>query len=58
MGKLGVDINLSKSIISPAHRVFEFAKRTIIDGVNVSSISFQQVISQSSRGARVADSLS
>jgi len=57
MEKLGVEINLSKSIVSPSRKVFEFAKRTIITGVNVSSLSFQQIISQSSRGARVADSV-
>lgn len=58
MAKLGVEINLSKSIRSPTSQVFEFAKRTIVNGVNVSSISFQQIISQASRGSRVADALS
>lgn len=58
MALLGVEINLSKSVRSPALQVFEFAKRTVVNGVNVSSISFQQVISQSSRGARVADAIS
>lgn len=56
MDGLGVEINLNKSISSPAKQVFEFAKRTVINGANVSSISFQQIISQSSIGARVADS--
>jgi len=58
MKDLGVEINLSKSIVSPNKQVFEFAKRTIVTGVNVSSISFQQIISQSSIGARVADAAS
>jgi hypothetical protein len=58
MEKLGVDINLSKSIVSPNRQVFEFAKRTLVDGINVSSLSFQQIISQTSIGARVADAVS
>jgi len=57
MEGLGVEINLSKSIVSPNNPVFEFAKRTIVSGANVSSISFQQVMSQTSIGARVADSV-
>lgn len=57
MTKLGLEINLSKSIRSPSLEVFEFAKRTVINGINVSSLSFQQIISQSSRGSRVADSV-
>jgi len=57
MEGLGVEINLSKSIVSPSNPVFEFAKRTIVSGANVSSISFQQVMSQSSIGSRVADSV-
>jgi len=57
MNDLGVDINMSKSISSPTKQVFEFAKRTIVTGINVSSISFQQLISQSSLGSRVADSV-
>jgi len=58
MRDIGVEINLSKSISSPTLSVFEFAKRTIWNGVNVSSISFQQLISQTSIGSRVADSAS
>jgi len=58
MEDLGVEINLSKSIVSPTKSVFEFAKRTVVNGINVSSISFQQIISQTSIGSRVADAVS
>jgi hypothetical protein len=55
MADLGVDINISKSI-SSLDSVFEFAKRTIVHGVNVSTISFKQLLSQSGFQTRVADS--
>lgn len=55
MKDLGVEINLSKSLISPNLPVFEFAKRTLYKGVRVSAIPFKQLISQTSLGARVAD---
>jgi hypothetical protein len=55
MESLGVDINISKSI-SSLDSVFEFAKRTVVHGVNVSTISFKQLLSQSGFATRVADS--
>lgn len=54
MKSLGVEINPTKSV-SSSLPVFEFAKRFVVNGVNVSSLSFQQLISSTSLGARVAD---
>lgn len=51
---LGVSINSSKSLSSTS-KVFEFAKRTIWEAVNVSTVSLQQVLSGSSIGSRVAN---
>jgi len=45
--ELGMDINLSKSIVSPNLATFEFAKRTILNGINVSAISVKQLIDRS-----------
>jgi len=50
-----MEINLSKSISAKDRQVFEFAKRTVINGINVSPISFKQLLSQSALGSRVAD---
>lgn len=58
MRDLGLEINLSKSVSSPHRACFEFAKRTLVDGINVSSLSFQQIISQTSVGSRAADAVS
>ena len=41
---LGVEINLSKSISSPNKPVFEFAKRTYNNGVDVSPVPFKPLI--------------
>jgi len=38
MGEIGVGINLSKSILSPSASAFEFAKRTVVHGSDVSSL--------------------
>lgn len=54
METLGVEINLSKSINSSSS-AFEFAKRTIWKGVNVSPVSLQQLMSGRGIGARVSD---
>lgn len=54
MNALGVEINPTKSV-SSSLPIFEFAKRFVVNGVNVSSLSFQQLISSTSLGARVAD---
>jgi len=53
MKQLGVEINLSKSIVSPTRSSFEFAKRTVMDSVNVSAISLKQLISETSMAARL-----
>jgi hypothetical protein len=38
MTDLGVAINLSKSVISPTGEVVEFAKKTYLNGINVSTM--------------------
>lgn len=55
--KLGVEINLSKSIVSPNRASFEFAKRMVMDGVNVSAISLKQLISEASISSRIGNIL-
>jgi hypothetical protein len=55
--ELGVDINMSKSIVSVEKPVFEFAKRMVIGRTNVSAISIKQFISEASVGSRVANIL-
>jgi len=47
MQLLGVEINLSKSIVSPSKPVFEFAKRTFNCGTDVSPIPFKQLLGSS-----------
>jgi hypothetical protein len=54
---LGVEINMSKSIVSDNKPVFEFAKRMVIGTTNVSAISIKQFISEASVGSRVANIL-
>jgi hypothetical protein len=44
MRLLGVEINLTKSIVSPGKPVFEFAKRTMNYGNDVSPIPFKQLL--------------
>lgn len=39
MQTLGVEISLGKSVLSPDGRSFEFTKRNIVDGTDVSPIS-------------------
>lgn len=57
MKDLGLEINLSKSISSPSKAVFEFAKRTVVQGTNVSGLSIKQLISATSIGSRIANIL-
>jgi hypothetical protein len=45
MTQLGVEIGLSKSILSPKGKGLEFAKRTILGGTDVSPIPFKEVSS-------------
>jgi len=42
---LGVSINLSKSIIAESKPVVEFAKRTAVNGVDVSALPFKELLS-------------
>lgn len=53
MSKLGVDINLSKSVIA-ANETFEFAKVTGHKGKNVSALPWKAFISQSTMMGRAA----
>jgi len=57
MKKIGLEINLSKSISSPDRPVFEFAKRTVVFGTNVSGLSVKQLIASTSIGSRIANIL-
>jgi len=51
---LGVGINLSKSIIALDRPVLEFAKRTSINGVDVSALPFKELLSSNSFFGRLA----
>jgi hypothetical protein len=44
MQSLGVAISLHKSLISPRGKGFEFAKRTYLDGVDVSAVSLLECL--------------
>jgi hypothetical protein len=55
--KLGVEINLSKSISSPNIPAFEFAKRTILGKFNVSPIPVKQLLSNHTNSERVMNLL-
>jgi hypothetical protein len=44
MRDLGVEINESKSVISPDGRVIEFAKKTYLNGINVSSLPWKAIL--------------
>lgn len=51
---LGVEINLKKSIIAPNRKVVEFAKRTSVNGVDCSALSFKDFISNNNFFGRLA----
>lgn len=53
MKRLDVGINLSKSLISDHLSALEFAKRTGVDGVDVSGISIKQLIAEDSALGRI-----
>lgn len=57
MSLLGCEINLSKSIVSKARPVFEFAKRTCWGDSIVSGVSLAQLQAGWSVGSRVANAL-
>jgi hypothetical protein len=52
--QIGVEINLSKSIIAESLPVVEFAKRTSIKGVDVSALSFKEMLSSNTFFGRLA----
>ena len=57
MKLLGLEINLSKSIISKDNPTFEFAKRTYsAQGINISAIPWKQLITMRSLAERVENS--
>jgi hypothetical protein len=51
---LGVEINLSKSVIAKGRKVVEFAKRTGLDGKDVSALSFKDFISNNNFFGRLS----
>lgn len=53
MKELGMEINLSKSIVSPKLPVFEFAKRTVWGDDLVSGITYSQINSCTSLSSRI-----
>jgi hypothetical protein len=52
--QLGVSINLSKSIIAESKPVLEFAKRTSVNGVDVSALSFKELLNSNNFFGRLA----
>lgn len=46
MKNIGLEINLSKSVCSPTGEVVEFAKKTYLNGNNISGLPWKAVISQ------------
>lgn len=53
MGALDVGINLSKSLTSDALQTLEFAKRTAVGGIDVSGLSWKQLLSGNNSQGRV-----
>lgn len=45
MQDLGVEVGLAKSVLSPKGKGLEFAKRTLVNGIDVSPIPFKEQIS-------------
>jgi len=52
--EIGVEINLAKSIISLNRPVLEFAKRTSINGIDVSAVSLKELIVSNNFFGRLA----
>jgi hypothetical protein len=52
---LGMPVNLGKSIISPKGKALEFAKRTVVNGMDVSPISVRDLISAQSSLPQMVD---
>jgi hypothetical protein len=55
MKQLGLEINLSKSIVSHNKPVFEFAKRTFCEGNLVSGITLSQINSHISISSAISN---
>jgi hypothetical protein len=53
MKELDVEINIAQSLISDDRAAFEFAKRTGLNGIDVSALSWKQVIAEDSVLGRV-----
>jgi hypothetical protein len=53
MKHLGLEINFTKSLISPNKPVFEFAKRTVMGQELVSGITFSQINSCNQTSSRL-----
>jgi len=53
MKQLDVGINLSKSLTSERLQTLEFAKRTSVEGIDVSGLSWKQLISENTFNGRV-----
>nr|UTQ48828.1 RNA-dependent RNA polymerase [Monilinia fructicola mitovirus 11] len=52
--QLGVSINLSKSIVAESKPVLEFAKRTSVNGVDVSALPFKELLTSNNFFGRLA----
>jgi hypothetical protein len=52
--ELGLDINMSKSIIAVNKPVLEFAKRTSVNGCDVSALPFKELLSSDNFFGRLA----
>lgn len=57
MRGLGLEVNLSKSVVSPKGSVVEFAKRLSLKGVDVSPVPWRMLLSQNHFSGRVATAL-
>jgi len=54
MGLLDVETNPSKTLVSESSQTFEFAKRTVTKGVDVSGLSWKQFITNTSIKDRIS----
>jgi hypothetical protein len=57
MGLLDVETNPSKTLVSESSQTFEFAKRTVTKGVDVSGLSWKQFITNTSLKDRISMTL-
>jgi hypothetical protein len=53
MKDIGVEINLTKSVVSPCREMFEFAKVTGYNGKDVSALSWKAFLSQNTFLGRI-----